>query len=96
MCHETLLYENEEGLQALFFAVDRIEKLLGIQLCYTVEVRNIVRFIGLEGIYISRAAVMTHYCRGRIMEIRLQVLAGHTSVLCENKHIFLLVTDTFF
>lgn len=29
------------------------------------------------------------------MEIRLQVLAGHTSIFCENKHIFLLVTDTF-
>lgn len=28
------------------------------------------------------------------MEIRLQVLAGHTSIFCENKHIFLLVTDT--
>lgn len=29
------------------------------------------------------------------MEIRFQVLAGHTSIFCENKHIFLLVTDTF-
>lgn len=28
------------------------------------------------------------------MEIRLQVLTGHTSIFFENKHIFLLITDT--
>jgi hypothetical protein len=28
------------------------------------------------------------------MEIRLQLLAGHTSIFCENKHTFLVVTET--